>query len=294
MKIYDLIIIGSGPAGITAGIYAKNFGLDALIVGKEPGGLINTAFKVENYPGIFNISGKDLTKKFEEHRKYLKIDLKKQRVENIKKLKDIFKVFTEKQEYLCKSLILAFGTETRKLNINDKFDGKGVEYNASGNFKNKIVGVVGGANSAVMSAISLSKEAKKVYLIYRKDKLRADDIWVQRVKKIKNIEILYKNNVIDLIGEKKLKKIVLQDKELKVDNLIIEAGYTPNTYLINELGIKTDEKGYINVNEKQATNISGVFAAGDITDASNEFRQITTATAEASVAVLGVFNFLKT
>ena len=203
MKTYDLIIIGSGPAGITAGIYAKNFGLDCLILGENIGGLINAASKIENYPGIFNISGKDLAKEFEKHRKYLKINLKKQKVENIKKLKNCFKVFTNKNEYLSKSLILAFGTEIRKLNIKNlnKFEGKGVDYKLGGDYKNKIVAVVGGANAAVMSAVTLSKQAKKVYLIYRKEKLRADNIWVQRVKKIKNVEIIYKSNIIDLIGK---------------------------------------------------------------------------------------------
>lgn len=296
MKTYDLIIIGSGPAGITAGIYAKNFGLDCLILGENIGGLINAASKIENYPGIFNVSGKDLAKEFEKHRKYLKINLKKQKVENIKKLKNCFKVFTNKNEYLSKSLILAFGTEIRKLNIKNlnKFEGKGVDYKLGGDYKNKIVAVVGGANAAVMSAVTLSKQAKKVYLIYRKEKLRADNIWVQRVKKIKNVEIIYKSNIIDLIGKEKLEKIVLDNnKKLKIDNLIIEAGYIPNTYLIKEVGIKTNKMGYIKTDQKQATNISGVFAAGDITTSSNEFRQIITACSEGSIAVLSVFNWLK-
>jgi len=295
MKTYDLIIIGSGPAGITAGIYAKNFGLDCLILGEKIGGLINAASKVENYPGIFNISGENLTKEFEKHRKYLKIDFKKQKVENIKKLKDCFKVFTNKNEYLCKSLILAFGTETRKLNIKNlnKFEKKGVDYQLNGDYRKKIVAVIGGANAAVMNAVTLSKQAKKVYLIYRKEKLRADNIWVQRVKKIKNVEIIYKSNVIDLIGKEKLEKIVLDNKKLKIDNLIIEAGYIPNTYLIKEMGIKTNKMGYIKTDQKQATNISGVFAAGDITTGSNEFRQIITACSEGSIAVLSVFNWLK-
>jgi len=296
MKTYDLIIIGSGPAGITAGIYAKNFGLDCLILGENIGGLINAASKIENYPGIFNVSGKDLAKEFEKHRKYLKINLKKQKVENIKKLKNCFKVFTNKNEYLSKSLILAFGTEIRKLNIKNlnKFEGKGVDYKLGGDYKNKIVAVVGGANAAVMSAVTLSKQAKKIYLIYRKEKLRADNIWVQRVKKIKNVEIIYKSNIIDLIGKEKLEKIVLDNnKKLKIDNLIIEAGYIPNTYLIKEVGIKTNKMGYIKTDQKQATNISGVFAAGDITTSSNEFRQIITACSEGSIAVLSVFNWLK-
>lgn len=296
MKTYDLVIVGAGPAGITAGIYAKNFGLNCLIIGQESGGLINTAFKVENYPGIFNISGKDLTKKFEEHRKYLKVPLKKERVEKIIKGK-LFKVLTNKDEYQTKTIILAFGTETKKISIKniDKF--KGVSYRSDDNtflYKNKNIAVVGGANAAVMSAVAISEKAKKVYLIYRKDKLRADAIWANKVKKIKNIEVIYKANVVELKGKNKLEKIVLDNnKELEINGLLIESGYIPNTFLIHDLGIKTDNQGYVKVDKTQATNISGIFAAGDITTNSNEFRQIVTACSEAAIAVLGVFNFLK-
>jgi len=306
MKTYDLIIIGAGPAGITAGIYAKNFGIDCLVIGENIGGLINAAYKVENYPGIFNISGKELTKEFEKHRKYLKIALKKERVEKITLLQgqdktsfEVSTISTKKNYYYSKSLILAFGTEARKLNIKniEKFEKRGVGYHIDDNaflIKNKILAVVGGANSAVMGAVNLSKEAKKVYLIYRKDKLRADAIWTNRIKKIKNIEIIYKANISELKGIQKLEKIILDDgKELNVSGLLIEAGCVPNKYLINNLKIKTNQKGYIIVDKKQATNIKGVFAAGDITTGSNEFRQIITACSEASIAVLGVFNLIK-
>lgn len=303
MKSYDLIIIGAGPAGITAGIYAKNFGIDSLVIGENIGGLINAAYKVENYPGIFNISGKGLTKEFEKHRKYLKVPLTKERVRKIALSKEQnkagLKIYTEKNSYYSKSLILAFGTEARKLDIKniERFEKRGVGYHIDDNaflVKNKVIAVVGGANSAVMSAVSLSKEAKKVYLIYRKNKLRADAIWVNRAEKTKNIEIIYKTNISELKGAQKLEKIVLDNgKELRVSGLLIEAGCVPNNYLINNLKIKTNDRGYIEVNQKQETNIKGIFAAGDITTGSNEFRQIITACSEASIAVLGVFNYLK-
>jgi len=317
MKIYDLVIIGAGPAGITAGIYAKNFGLDFLMIGEESGGLINTAYKVENYPGIFNISGKDLTKEFEKHRNYLKIPLIKDRVELIQshqlQSEKIFQIFSKKKEYKTKSIILAFGTEAKKIDIKDveKLEGKGVSYCINDNtflYKNKTVAIVGGANAAVMNAIALAEKAKKVYLIYRKDNLRSDAIWVEKIKKIKNIEIIYKANVIKVKGNlpagppagrtgrhgNKLEKIVLDNKkELEVSGILIEAGCIPNTSLIHGLGVKIDDKGYIQVNKDQSTNVSGIFAAGDITTGSNEFRQIVTACSEAAIAVLGIFNFLK-
>lgn len=298
MRTYDVVIIGAGPAGITAGIYAKNFGLNCLVIAQEIGGLINTAYKVENYPGIFNISGKELSKRLEAHRKYLKIPLKKERVLHLLRKDAGFKISTNKNRYYSKSLILAFGTEPKKLDIKkiEKFEGKGVNYRIDDNaflFRNKIVAVVGGANAAVMSAIMLSKKAKKVYLIYRRQKLRANAIWVDRIKKIKNIEVIYKTNITELKGENRLEKIVLDNgKVLEVKGLLTETGCVPNTYLIHDLGIKTDKQGYIKADKTQATNIPGIFAAGDITIASNEFRQIITACAEGAIAILGVFNFL--
>jgi thioredoxin reductase (NADPH) len=297
MKIYDLIIVGAGPAGISAGIYAKNFGLDCLIIGENVGGLINSAYRVENYPGIFNITGKELSDKFEEHRKHLDIFLKKERVENIKKEK-IFEIKTDVDEYWAKSIILTLGTETKKLEIKNikKFEGKGINY-CSGDcvlvFENKIVAVVGGANAAVMGATMLAEKAKKVYLIYRKDKLRADAIWIERIDKIKNVEVIYNANVIDVKGTDWLEEIVLDNgKSLKVDGLVIEAGSAPNTALIHELGVKTNEYGYIEVDRNQATNINGIFAAGDITTGSNNFRQIITACSEGAIAALGALNYL--
>ena len=306
MRIYDLIVIGAGPAGISAGIYAKNFGLDCLIIGEKSGGLVNGAYKVENYPGIFNVTGKELTKRFLGHLKHLKIILKKERVEKIFKGK-IFRIKTPKNEYQTKSIILAFGTEAKKLNIKniDKLEGKGVSYRTDDSaflYKNKIVAVVGGANAAAMSACMIAEKAKKVYLIYRKEKLRADAIWINKLKKIKNIEVIYNTNIVGVEGKGRLEKIILdrpctfsgkvQGKTVKVKGLLIEVGWVPDTYLIHDLGVETDDKGYIKVNKKQATNISGIFAAGDTTAGSNEFRQIITAAAEGALAVLGVFNFL--
>jgi len=297
MKTHDLIIIGVGPAGISAGIYAKNFGLDCLIIGENVGGLINSAYKVENYPGIFNITGKELSDKFEEHRKHLDIPLKKERVEKIKK-EEFFEIKTDVGDYRAKSIILTLGTETKKLEIKNikKFEGKGVSY-CSGDcvliFENKIVAIVGGANAAVMGATMLAEKTKKVYLIYRKDKLRADAIWTERLEKLKNVEIIYNTNVIEARGTDWLEEIVLDNgKSLKVDGLVIEAGGAPNTDLIKSLGVKTNEYGYIEIDKNQATNIEGVFAAGDITTGSNNFRQIITACSEGAIAALGALNYL--
>ncbi len=297
-KVYDLVIIGAGPAGISAGIYAQNFGLNFIIIGENVGGLINTAYRVENYPGIFNISGKELSKKFEEHLSYLNVSLKKERVIGINKNKDVWEINTDLNKYWAKSVILALGTESKKIEIKNvkNFEDKGVSY-CSGEcaviFKNKVVAIIGGANAAVMDAVMLAEQSKKVYLIYRKDKLRADAIWVDRIKKIKNIEVIYNANVVEVRGKDWVEEIVLDDgKTLKVSGLVIEAGSAPNTRLLKNLGIKTNEYGYIETKENQATNIEGIFAAGDITTGSNNFRQIVTAVSEGAIAALGVLNYL--
>ena len=291
MKIYDLIIIGAGPAGMTAAIYAKNFGLDYLIIGQEEGGLVNRAYKIENYPGIFSVSGKELVDRFKAHQKYLKAFFKKERVEKIRQGK-VFKIRSNKGEYQAKAIILALGTESKKLDIKnvEKFEGRDV--------KNKIVAVIGGANAAAMSAVALSKVARKVYLIYRRSKLRANAIWISRIEKSKKIEVIYRTNVVCVEGKKKLEKIILDKKyknknELLVDELFIETGTLPSTFLIKDLGVEIDKNGYIKVGNKQVTNVSGVFAAGDITTGSSGFRQIITACAEGAIAALGALNYLK-
>lgn len=302
MKEFDLIIIGAGPAGITAGIYAQNFGLNYLMIGEEPGGLINTAYKVENYPGIFNISGKDLTKSFQGHQKHLKMTFKKGRVKRIEKAKKLFKIYSDKSNYQAKSIILAFGAEPKKIDIKnvDRLEGKGVGYHACGssiNLKDKVVAIIGGANAAVMSCTMIAEESKKVYLIYRQNKLRADKLWTDKISKLKNVEILYDTNVLEVRGKNKVEKIILDkkhknSKELEINNLFIEAGIVPNTFLLKNLKIQTDKNGYIRTASDQATNVAGIFAAGDITTGSNSFRQIITACSEGAIATLNAFKYL--
>jgi len=298
MKIYDLIIIGAGPAGVSAGIYAKNFGINCLIIGEISGGLINTAYKVENYPGIFNVNGKELGDKFAEHMEHLKVDLEKTRISQVIKEDGNFKVVSETSEYLAKSIILALGTETKKLEIKniEKFENKGISYcsqNCVSLFKKKTIAIVGGANAAVMGAVMLAEEAEKIYLIYRKDKLRADDIWIKRIEKLKNVEIIYNANIVETNGKDWLEEIILDNEEkIKVNGLIIEAGSVPNTVLLQNMGVEINEYGYIKVNEAQKTNIDGVFAAGDITTGSNGFRQVVTAVSEGAIAALETFKFL--
>ncbi|HNU96972.1 MAG TPA: FAD-dependent oxidoreductase [Candidatus Portnoybacteria bacterium] len=298
MKNYDLIIIGAGPAGVSAGIYAKNFGIKFLIIGETSGGTINTAYKVENYPGIFNVTGKELGEKFKEHLNHLQAPIIKERVNKILQDGDQFKVISENEKYSAKTIILALGTETKKLEIKNinKFEQKGVSYcskNCVSLFKQKNIVIVGGANAAVMGAVMLAEEAEKIYLVYRKDKLRADDIWIKRAEKLKNIEIIFNVNVVEVNGKNWLEEIILDNgNKLQASGLIIEAGSVPNTVLLEELGVEINEFGFIKVDEAQKTNIKGIFAAGDITTGSNNFRQVVTAVSEGAIATLEVFKFL--
>jgi thioredoxin reductase (NADPH) len=298
MKIYDLIIVGAGPAGISAGIYAKNFGIDCLIIGEEIGGLLNGSYKVDNYPGLFDITGKELIEKFKAHQEYLEIASKEERVENMIPKDGNFEIVTNADKYEAKSIILALGTKVRKIEIKkcDQFENKGVCYQSGEDpslYKDKIVAIIGGANSAVMKAVTFANEAKKVYLIYRKDKLRADKIWLDKIDAIENIEIIYNANVVEAQGTDKLEKIILDNgKGIDIESLFIEAGTVPNTELLESLGIETNESGYIKVEKNQATNIEGVFAAGDITTNSNGFRQIITACSEGAIAALGALNYI--
>lgn len=228
----------------------------------------------------------------------MKIPLIKERVNKIFRDKNGFKISSEQEEYSAKSIILALGTESKKIEIKniEKFKQKGVSYcskNCVSLFKNKEIIIVGGANAAVMGAVMLANEVKKIYLVYRKDKLRADDIWIKRVKKFKNIETIYNANITEVKGDEWLEEVILDNgKKLQVSGLIIEAGSIPNSALLKDLGIEIDKYGYIKIDEAQKTNIAGVFAAGDITTGSNNFRQIITACSEGAIAALGALNYL--
>lgn len=295
--MYELIIIGAGPAGLSAAIYAARYKLKTLIIGEITGGLILDAYKICNYPGFKEISGIELMKKFEEQVKELKVQIKEEEVTNINKQKDRFLITTKKNKYESKTIILAIGTRRRKLNIpgEGNFIGKGVSYCATCDaafFKGKIVGVVGGSSAAAMTAELLERYAKKVYVIYRKDKMRAEPLVVERLEKNKKIEIVYNANVKKINGDNFIKSIELDTgKELKLDGLFIEIGAVPALAITKGLNLKTDKEGYIIVGREQSTGVEGVYAAGDISN--NSLKQVVTATAEGAIAAFSVYKYLK-
>jgi thioredoxin reductase (NADPH) len=297
--MYDVIIIGTGCAGMTAGVYALRYNLKSIIIGKDLGGVANEAHKVENWPSYPSISGMDLMNKFKKNIDYLKGEIVNDEVVEICKKKDIFTIKTEKEIYKSKALILAVGLRRRKLNIKgeDDFFGKGLTYCATCDapfFKDKIVGVVGGSDSAARAAQLCSEYAKKVYVIYRKDKMRAEPMLVQHLEEDNNVEFIFNTNVSEAMGSNFLEKVKLDNgKELEVQGLVIEVGSIPSTNLFKELKVRYDNQGYILVNESMATNVKGVYAAGDITTGSNMMRQIITGAAEGAIAAESVFKLIK-
>lgn len=287
---YDLICIGAGPAGLAAALYAARYRMNVLVIGQAPGGTAATAHEVCNYPGFDKISGPDLMMKMMNQVKALDVVIKQEEVMDIVK-EDIFRVKTNRGEYSSKKIIIATGSQPRKMGVEreDELTGFGVSYCATcdaGLFKNKVVGVVGGGNAALTAALLLSKFAKKVYIFYRKPSFfRAEKVWVEDAESNDKIESMFETTVENLIGEKKLEKVEVNQKgnvkEIALDGLFVEIGGISNIKLAKTLGIKLEGE-YIIVDKEQKTNVHGVFAAGDVTN--NPLKQITTACGEGSIA----------
>jgi len=296
MEEYDLIIIGAGPAGLTAGVYAGRYLLKTLIIGKLPGGMISEAHKVCNFPSYKTISGMELTKKMVEQVKELGIEVKSEEVKEIK-TNEVFEIKTDNLTYKTKKIILAVGRKRKKLNIlgEKEFLGKGVSYCATcdaGFFKDKDVAIVGGSNTALTAALLLAEYAKKVYIIYRKGSFfRAEPAWIKQVEKNKKIKTIFNANVQEIYGKERVEKVKLDNKsDLKVDGIFVEIGSIPDEKFSKQLGLKTEKK-YIKVNKKQETNIKGIFAAGDVTD--NLLKQAVTACGEGAIAATSAYEEIK-
>jgi len=299
-KKFDLIIIGGGPAGLSEAIYASRYKMKTLVFSKKIGGTISEAHNVENYPGFDSISGAQLMEKFESQAKKFGTEIIYDEIVNVEKKDDEFILQTYSSEkYETKFLLLAMGTDHKKLNIpgEEELLGRGVSYCATCDaafFKDKTVAVIGGNDSAAQSSIILSEYAKKVYLIYRKEKLRCEPTWIEKIEANSKIEIIYNTNVKQVIGEHKVEKIKLDnEKEIILDGLFIEIGLIPSTVIANKLGVKMDADGYIIVDATQKTSADKIYAAGDITTASNKFWQVITASAEGALASNSIYKDLK-
>ncbi|MDQ1283835.1 MAG: Pyr redox 2 protein [Patescibacteria group bacterium] len=302
----DLIIIGAGPAGLAASIYASRYGVEHSVIGLILGGQISETHEIDNYPGMENMSGFDFSQKWGHHVEKYGINIIPQRVRSIKEAKEsqTFEIELENNAvYNAKVVLLATGTKRRQLNIpgEAEFRGKGVSYCATCDgffYKNKTVGIIGGGDSAVGAALYLANICQKVYIIYRKNELRAEPFWLKLIENNEKIELIYETNVAKISGGDKLEKIELDKdynggKELKIDGLFIEAGSDPDISYAKDLEIKLDEGGYVKIAKDGATSMPGVWAAGDITDGSDKFRQVLTAAAEGAITARSIFNWLK-
>ncbi len=291
--IYDLIIIGAGPAGISAAIYAKRSGMNTLVLEKGmPGGLVNYTSEVENYPGYKSIYGPDLAMKFYEHLLETKVEIKAE--EAIKLIPgDIKKVVTKKNEYQAKTVIIACGRKARELGIEneDKFKGHGISYCALCDgplYKDKIVAVYGGGNSAFEEGLFLSGIAKEVVVLNRSKALRADNIFQNRIKEKTNIRFFDECKITKLNGTDKLESVEINNNEtINIDGLFVYIGFLPATDFLKELDL-CNEQGYISVNENYETKLSGIYAVGDV-DTKNIY-QIVTATSEGATAAVNAYN----
>jgi len=299
--MYDVVIIGGGISALGAAIYCGRFQLKTLVIGEKLGGTIILTDDISNYPGFKKITGMELFDKIKEHAKDYNIEILEKKVFKVEKHTTCFHVLTRQEVYKTKTIIFATGTEWRKLNIpgEKEFANKGVHYCAlcdGAIYKDKIIGVVGGSDSAAKEALLLAEYGKKVYIIYRKEKIRAEPINLERVEKNKKIEIINNTNIKEIKGDKFVNSIILDkpykgSKEFKLDALFIEIGHIPISELVKQIGVKTNQKGEIITNkETSSTNIKGVYACGDVAD--NKFKQAITGVAEGVIAAYNVYQYI--
>ncbi len=289
--MYDLIIIGGGPAGLTAGIYAQRARLRTVLIEREMvGGQIAVSDVIENYPGFSSISGAELVQRFEEHAKGFGLEIKAAEVEGIGVEGNIKVVRTSEGELRAKAVIVATGAKPRKLGVKGEREllGKGVSYCATCDgpfFRGQRVCVVGGGDTAVKEAAYLAKLASKVYLVHRRDKLRAEKILQEKVMKTENIEILWSHILKEIKGENGVEAVVLEDlktgsqKTVEVEGAFIFVGINPTTDFVD---VEKDDGGFIKTNQRMETSVEGIFAAGDCR--TTPLRQVSTAVGDGAIA----------
>ena len=301
--IYDLAILGGGPAGITAAIYASRARLNTIWIDKNfaPGGQITATYEVDNYPGMPGISGMDLGEAFGEHARKLGLEPKREKLLSLENISgDIKTIHTKKNEYQARTIILAFGAEHRKLDIpgEDDLGGLGVSYCATCDgafYKDRTVVVVGGGNAAAEDAVFLSGLCKKVYLVHRRDELRADKAIQEKIFDCENIEMVWDSVPLEILGQDEVTGIKIrnvktgEERELDTDGVFIAVGIVPNTKFV-KAQLELDENGYICAGEEGITSAAGVFAAGDIR--TKALRQVVTAVSDGANAVASAQKYL--
>ena len=298
--LYDIIIIGAGPAGLTSAIYAKRANKNVLVLeAKNYGGQIVNTLDIENYPANEHISGFDFATNLYNQAKNLGAEIIFEKVIDINDLEKEKEIITNKNTYKAKSIIIATGSENRKLGLanEDEFVSKGISYCATCDgafYKKKTVAVVGGGNTALEDALYLSDIASKVYLIHRRDEFRGEEATVNLLKKKNNIEFIYNSNVTKLNVKDKLESIEITNndgnkKNIEVDALFIAVGRTPENQNFAKL-INLDKSGYIIANENCHTNVEGIFVAGD--NRVKEVRQLVTATSDGAISAIEAIKYI--
>ena len=302
-KVYDLIIVGGGPCGLTASVYAGRSNMNALLIEEFAcGGQILNTYEIKNYPGFENISGPELAQKMENQAKKLGVEIKYEKVLDFDLESEIKVVKTQRNQYFAKTIILSLGASPRKLGLEKEKEltGRGVSYCAicdGGFFKNKTVAVVGGGNSAMEDAPYLTNLASKTYLINRTEKYRAMASLVENVKNLQSqgkIEVLENTIVTRLVGENKLEAIEVNNvltnetKTISIDGLFVEIGRVPNTDMLKGK-LDLDDYGYIITDQNLMTSVAGVFAGGDVIK--KTLRQIVTAGSDGAVCATNALNF---
>ncbi len=303
-KIFDLIILGGGPAGLNAALYAKRGGIDVAIVDTSSvGGQPVNYLEIENYLGFPTIQGWELAEKFEQHIDKFNIQkFQNEEIQNVDLISTIKTVQTLKNKYLAKTIIIATGASPKKLGIRgeDEYIGKGVSYCAvcdGAFYKNKTVVVIGGGNAAVEEGIYLTKFAEKVYIMHRRDELRADKIIQERAFDNEKIEFIFDSVPLEIVGDSRKVNLIQyknvktgEIKTLNTNGVFPYIGFSPNTEFFNAQLVQ-DEFGFIRVDENMRTSEVGVFAAGDVRR--TPLRQVITAVADGAVAGMSAVKYLE-
>ena len=298
----DIVIIGSGPAGMAAGIYAMRAGLSTIILEKTgiSGGQVLSTYEVDNYPGLPMKSGFDLSESFREHAERLGVKVKAAIVDKIIEQGQTKLVVTDEGNYITKAVIIATGADHAKLGVpgEEELAGMGVSYCATCDgafFRGRTVAVVGGGDVAVEDAIFLARGCEKVYLIHRRGELRAAKILQEALRKLPNVEILWDTEVKEIHGEDQVEELLLYNKKTQATNTVpvsgvfMAVGTIPNTDFVKGL-VAMDEKGYVVADESCATSVCGIYVAGDVR--TKQLRQIITAASDGANAVTSIEQYL--
>lgn len=300
--MYDVIILGSGPAGLSAAIYAQRAKLSTLVIEEKPlsGGQILDTYEVDNYPGIPGTSGFELGMKFRTHADELGVEFYTAQVQEVRLNGNVKEIVTDQEVFQAKSIILAMGAKHKILNIpgEEEFGGMGVSYCATCDgafFKGKTVAVVGGGDVALEDALFLARGCEKVYLIHRRDEFRGAKILQEKVNQTENIQVIWNGEVKEIHGNSQVEKITIYNNieekeiELEVQGIFIAVGIEPNSDAVKEV-IQLDEQDYVKAEEDTETSEAGIFAAGDIR--TKQLRQVITAAADGANAVTSVERYL--